>query len=76
MSCDEMYQYLEEAEAIAKIAESTKPEHNPRLKKRRRELTPEDHLNARDEDAYAEDEEHVSKRQDVDDESSRGSSSE
>ena len=76
MSCDELYQYLEAAETIAKTAESTKPERNPPLKKRRRTQTPEEQLDDRDEDAYAEDEEHVSKRRDLDDGSYEGSSSE
>ena len=71
MSCDELYQYLEEAETIAKIAKSTKPERNPRLKKRRRTQTPEEQLDHRDED-----EEHVSKRRDLDDASYKESSSE
>lgn len=76
MSCHELYQYLEEAETIAKIVESTKLERNPRLKKRRRTQTPEEQLDDRDEDAYAEDEEHVSKRRDLDDASYKESSSE
>jgi hypothetical protein len=76
VSCDELYQYLEEAETIAKIAESTKPERNPRLKKRRRTQTSEEQLDDRDEDAYAEDEEHVSKRRDLDDASYKESPSE
>ncbi|RMZ82805.1 hypothetical protein DV736_g6632, partial [Chaetothyriales sp. CBS 134916] len=76
VSCDELYQYLEEAETIAKIAESTKPERNPRLKKRRRTQTPEEQLDDRDEDAYAEDEAHVSKRRDLDDTSYKESSPE
>jgi hypothetical protein len=75
VSCDEMYQYLEEAEGIVKIAELTRQEQKPRPKKRRTQ-TPEHQLDDRDEHAYAEDEEHVSKRRDVDDESYRGSSSE
>jgi hypothetical protein len=76
VSCDELYQYLEEAETIAKIAESTKLERNPRLKKRRRTQTPEEQLDDRDEDAYAEHEGHVSKRRDLDDASYKESSSE
>lgn len=76
VSCDELYQYLEEAETIAKSAESTKPERNPRLKKRCQTQTPEEQLDNRDEDAYAKDEEHVSKRQDLDDASYQESSSE
>lgn len=76
MSCGELYQYLEEAETIAKLAESTKPKRNPRLKKRRRTQTPEEQLDDHDEGAYAEDEEHVSKRQDLDDASYKESSSE
>jgi hypothetical protein len=76
VSCDELYQYLEEAETIAKIAESTKLERNPRLKKRRRTQTPEEQLDGRDEDAYAEYKEHVSKRQDLDDAAHKESSSE
>ena len=52
-------------------AESTKPEQNPRLKKRRRTQTPEEQLDDRDED-----EEHVSNRWDLDDASYRERSSE
>ena len=76
MSCDELYQYLEEAETITKTTESTKPERNPPLKKRRRTQTPEEQLDDRDEDAYVEDEEHVSKRRDLGDASYKESSSE
>ena len=76
MSCDELYQYLEEAETITKTAESTKPERNPRLKKRRRTQTPKEQLDDCDEDAYAEDEEHASKRRDLDDASYKESSPE
>jgi hypothetical protein len=76
VSCGELYQYLEEAEIIANIAESTKPERNLRLKKRRRTRTPEEQLDDHDEDAYVEDEEHVSKRRDLDDASYKEGSSE
>lgn len=75
MSCEELYQYLEEAETVAKAAESTKSERNPRLKKRGRTRTPEEQLDDRDENAFAEDEEHVSKRRDLDDASYKASSS-
>jgi len=54
----------------------TKPVRNPRLKKRRRTQTPEEQLDDRDEDAYAEAEEHVSKRRDLDDSSYNESSTE
>ncbi|KAK5250320.1 hypothetical protein LTS06_004898 [Exophiala xenobiotica] len=76
VSCDEMYQYLEEAEAVMKVAESIRQEPNLRLKKRRRTQTPEEQLDDGDEDAYAQAEEHVSKRRDMEDESFKGSSSE
>ena len=76
MSCDELYQYLEEAEAIAKTAESTKPKQNLRLKKRRQTRTPEEQLDDRNEDAYAEDEERASKRRDLSDASYKESFSE
>ncbi|KAL2047869.1 hypothetical protein ABVK25_011278 [Lepraria finkii] len=67
VSCGELCQYLKEAGAIAKTAESTK---------RRRTQTPEEQLDDRDEDAYAEDDGHVSKRRDLDDSSYKESSSE
>jgi hypothetical protein len=76
VSCGELYQYLEEAETIAKLAKSTEPERNPRLKKRRRTQTPEEQLDDHDEGAYAEDEEHVFQRWDFDDASYKRSSSE
>ena len=76
VSCDEMYRFLVEAEAIVKIAKSTRQEPDMRLKKRRRTQTPEEQLDDRDEDAYAKAEEHVSKRRDMEDESFKGSSSE
>jgi hypothetical protein len=75
VSCEELYQYLEEAETIVKTAESTRSERNPRLKKRRRTRTPEEQLDDRDENAFAKDEEHVSKRRDLDDASYKASSS-
>ncbi|KAL6240618.1 hypothetical protein RBB50_012445 [Rhinocladiella similis] len=76
VSCDEMYQYLEEAEAIVKRTESKMQEPSLRLKKRRRTQTPEDQLDDDDEYAYAKAEEHVSKRRDLEDDSFKGSSSE
>ena len=75
VSCSELYQYLEEAEATAKIAESSKIVRNPKLKKRRRTQTPEEQLNDRDEDAFAKSEERTAKRQDVDDSSYQENSS-
>jgi hypothetical protein len=75
VSCGELYQYLEDAETVAKIAESAGSKRNPRLKKRRRTRTPEEQLDDRDENAFAEDEEHVSKRRDLDDASYKASSS-
>lgn len=76
VSCDEMYQYLEEAEAIVKRTESKMQEPSLRLKKRRRTQTPEEQLDDDDEYAYAKAEEHVSKRRDLEDDSFKGSSSE
>lgn len=76
LSCDELHQYLEEAEAIAKMADSTQPEQSARLKKRRRTQTPEEQLDDRAEAALVEGEERVSKRQELDDASSEESSSE
>ena len=72
---EELFRFLEEAEAIVAMAESAQKNRNPLLKKRRRTQTPEEQLEKRDEDAYAEDEEHVSKRQNLDDTSYRRSSS-
>ncbi|EXJ91938.1 hypothetical protein A1O3_00488 [Capronia epimyces CBS 606.96] len=74
VSCEELYQYLEEAESVAKATGSAKPERTPRLKKRRRTPTPEEQIDDRDEHAFTEDEEHVTKRQYLDDASYEGSS--
>jgi ABC-type phosphate transport system auxiliary subunit len=74
VSCDELYQYLEEAETIAKIAKSTKLERNLRLKKRRRTQTLEEQLDDRNEDAYTEHEGHISKHRDLDNASYKESS--
>lgn len=76
VSCNKMYQYLEDAEAIVKITESRRPQQHQRLKKRHRTRTPEEQFDDRDEDAYTEYEEHISKRQDLDNASYKGSSSE
>jgi hypothetical protein len=76
ISCSELYQYLEEAEATTKIAESTKLVRNSQLRKRRRTPTPEEQLNDRDEDAFARDEAHAIKRRELDDSSYKESSSE
>ena len=75
VSCGELHQFIEEAEAVAKIDDITRPNRNPQLRKRRRTQTPEEELDVRDEEFYVRDEEHVSKRQDVDDASYEGSSS-
>ena len=58
------------------MAESSQTGRTPRLKKRRRTQTPEEQLDDRDEDAYAQDEEHAYKRRDLDDASYKRSSSE
>jgi len=71
-----MYQYLEEAKAMVKSAGSTRQEPNLRLRKRRRTQTPKEQLDDGDEDACAKAEEHVSKRQDIGDDSFKESSSE
>ena len=49
---------------------------NPRLKKRRRTQTPKEQPDDRDEDAYTDDEAHVSKCRDLDDGSYKEGSSE
>ncbi|KIX92100.1 uncharacterized protein Z520_12184 [Fonsecaea multimorphosa CBS 102226] len=59
VSCEELYQFLERGEAVAKITKSKKPEPSPPLKKRRRAPTPEEQLEDSDEKAYVEDEERV-----------------
>lgn len=74
VTSDELFQYLKQAEAIVKMTESSHLSQTPRLKKRRRTQTPEEQLDDRDEDAYAEDEEHISKRRDLDDASYKKSS--
>ncbi|KAL9097654.1 MAG: hypothetical protein Q9163_006319 [Psora crenata] len=76
VSYTELYQYLEEAEVMTKISKSTKPVRDPLLIKRPRTKTPKEELDERDQAAYAEDEERVSKRQDLDDSSYKESSSE
>ena len=67
VSCSELYQYREDAEAIAKIAESKKSVQNPELEKRRRTQTREEQVDDWDEKAFAEGEERAAKRRDLDD---------
>jgi hypothetical protein len=72
----ELYQYLEEAEATAKMTESTTAVRNPKLKKRRRTQTPEEQLDHVNERVFVEGEERAAKRRDLDDSSYHRSSSE
>lgn len=75
VSCAELYQYLEEAETVAKIDKATELEETPEQTMRPRTQTPEEQLNDRDEAAYAADEARVSERQHLDDASYKASSS-
>ena len=74
MSCDELYQCLDEAEGLTKMA-GKKSALNPLIRKRRRTQTPEEQLDDRDEAAFAKDEGRVSMRQELDDASYKESSS-
>jgi hypothetical protein len=71
---DDKVWVVEEADAIAKTTESTMPEKNSWLKKRRQTRSSLEQLDDRDEKAYAE-EEHVCKHRDLEDASYKESSS-